>query len=136
MGYPPLLDPHIDTLHLCTDLYHWKSEMLYHELENQFFLKLFSSEVIKKAGISEENLEFLHRELKTLNGEKECLFQALGTALIESEEILIKDEGSGSQAGLQHYQKLKVELHNYSFRNRKVKILIHSYLSQGIGKFL
>ena len=136
MAYPYPIDSDIEKLNICTDLHNWKSEMTYHDLENQFYLKLFSSELIKKAGISAVNVELLHRELMILDDEKENLTFDLGKTLLELEKISDEEALSWPESFLLNYQKLKVELQNYSFRNRKLKVLVYTYLSQGMKKFL
>lgn len=136
MAYPYPIDSDIEKLNICTDLHNWKSEITYHDLENQFYLKLFSSELIKKAGISAVNVDLLNRELMLLDDEKENLTYELGKTLLELEKISDNDALSWPESVLLNYQKLKVELQNYAFRNRKLKVLIYSYLSQGMRKFL
>ncbi|GHA33678.1 hypothetical protein GCM10007103_14040 [Salinimicrobium marinum] len=136
MAYPYPIDSDIEKLNICTDLHNWKSEITYHDLENQFYLKLFSSELIKKAGISAVNVDLLNRELMLLDDEKENLTYELGKTLLELEKNSDNDALSWPESVLLNYQKLKIELQNYAFRNRKLKVLIYSYLSQGMRKFL
>lgn len=130
------LNPDLEILNLCADLQNWKSEITYHDMENQFYLKLFSSQLIKKTEISEDNIQYLNRELMNLDDDMDGLIQDVHTTLLQLENHFGKNAKNIPDSFLQNCQDLKIRLHNYSFRNRKLKVLIYSYLSQQIKSFL
>lgn len=136
-----LIKPHyeqedIQRLNLCTDINNWKSEITFIDLENQFYIKLFSSSLIEKTAINKQDRAFLLEELEALDGKNQKFSDDIQELLNELGGIKECDDVQCETYFLNNHQKFKVDIENYFYQNRNLKTLIYSYITNGIKEHL
>src|SRR5690606_4702982 len=133
---PHYEDEDILGLNLCTDVNKWKSEVTFIDIENQFYKKIFSSQLIEKTDINLQDINFLREELEQLDVKNQNFLEKLQGFINELDGIRECDDLQCETYYLNNHQKFKVEIENYFFENRNLKTLIYSYINNGIKIYL
>lgn len=123
-------------LNMCTDLNKWKGEVTFINIENQFYNKLFVSQLIEKSEINRQDLCFLQQELDSLDMKNDDFLERLRAFINELEGFQECDDLQCENFYLNEHQKFKIEIENYFFQNRNLKTLIYSYIENGLKKYM
>ncbi|UJH92874.1 hypothetical protein LZ575_10925 [Antarcticibacterium sp. 1MA-6-2] len=126
----------IQGLNLYRDVKNWYSEVQYLDNENQFYLELFASSLIKKTDLNQQDINFLNEELEMLKKKTDEVSHKLRDFLIEQEGMKECDDIHCETFFLNTHQKFKLEIENYFQQNRSLKTMLFSHLLKGIKKFL
>ena len=126
----------IQRLNMFTDVNKWKSEVTFIDLENQFYKKLFSSRLIEKTDINQQDLYYLQQELESLDLKNQAYLEKLMAFILELDGFSECDDLQCETFYLNELQKFKIEIENYFFENRNLKTLIYSYINNGLKKLL
>ena len=126
----------IQRLNMSTDLNKWKSEATFITIENQFYKKILLSKLVEKININQQDLYFLQQELESLEIKNDEFLEKLRRFINELEGYKECEDLQCETFYLNEIQKFKIEIENYFFENRNLKILLFSYLNNGIKQFL